>query len=370
MRKFLTLLFLGFMSLSASAHEMRPAVATLELEDEGVLRVRLEINLEAWLSGVDPALDDTDDSPVAPTYDRLRALSSGELVDAAKSRLADLADTVRIASRGVSVAMSVTAIEVLPAEDDELPRDTLVRLVGGLPEGADSLTYQVDASLPDTAVRLLLADSDAKVQYVKTGEISDSLSLDAAVTRSWLAIALEYIELGFTHILPKGLDHIVFILGLTLISKRLIDLVLQVTAFTVAHSVTLALGLYGVVNIAPFIVEPLIAASIVYIAVENIWHRRVNVSRTLVVFVFGLLHGLGFAGVLMELGLPQRDFVTGLLAFNIGVELGQLAVIVLAYLAVGVWVLNKSWYRQRVAIPASALIGTIGLFWLVQRVAG
>jgi hypothetical protein len=203
---------------------------------------------------------------------------------------------------------------------------------------------------------------------VKSGQSSDALSLDQAVKRSLSALVVEYIELGFTHIIPRGLDHIIFILGLTLISKRLIDLVIQVTAFTVAHSVTLALGLYGVLELPSSIVEPLIAASIIYIAVENIWHHKVNRSRALVVFAFGLLHGLGFAGVLTELGLPERDFVVGLLSFNAGVELGQLAIILVAYLSVGIWVLRYPWYQSRVAVPLSLLIGIIGCYWFVERV--
>ena len=330
MGKYLTGLLLGFLSLTAAAHEMRPAVATLEIGDEAVLRVQLEISLEAWLAGIDPALSDTSDSPAAPAYDRLRALSPEGLVEEAQASLVELADAVGIEAGGKPVAMTVTSIEVRAEENAELPRLSLVRLVGGLPEGADSLTYRVDETLPDTAVRLRLSAADTKVQFVQTGDRSDALALDAAVSRSLSAIIVEYIELGFTHILPKGLDHIIFILGLTLISKRLIDLVIQVTAFTLAHSVTLALGLYGILNLAPSVVEPLIAASIVYVALENIWHQRVNTARTLIVFCFGLLHGLGFAGVLKELGLPQRDFVAGLISFNLGVEFGQLTVIAIA----------------------------------------
>ena len=206
------------------------------------------------------------------------------------------------------------------------------------------------------------------MQFVKNGQESSDLSLDRMIERSVSSLVVEYIELGFMHIIPRGLDHIIFILGLTLISKRLVDLVIQVTAFTVAHSVTLALGLYGVVEVPASIVEPLIAASIIYIAVENIWHHKVNRSRAIVVFAFGLLHGLGFAGVLTELGLPARDFVVGLLSFNVGVELGQLAIILGAYLSIGIWIVHRSWYRVRFAVPMSLLIGLVGCYWFVERV--
>jgi len=363
-------LLLVISSFVASAHEMRPSIASLSVDDKGVLTLELVTNVEAWLANIDPSLSDTNDSPNAAHYDQLRALDSDTLINMIRDGSPDITDVVEIFSAGVPVGMSLTAISVLPVDDTELPRDTKLILVGDLPSGASSITYRVHETFPNTAVRLFLGNSDPRVQFVKSGQASDALLLIQTAERSVGAVLAEYIELGFTHIIPRGLDHIIFILGLTLISKRFIDLLIQVTAFTVAHSVTLALGLYGVLKLPPSIVEPLIAASIVYIAVENIWHHRVNTSRALIVFCFGLLHGLGFAGVLMELGLPERDFLIGLLAFNGGVELGQLAVILLAYLSVGIWVIRYPWYESRVAVPVSALIGMVGVYWFIERVAG
>lgn len=360
----------GFWALSASAHEMRPAIATLTVSDQGVLSVALETNLEAWLAGVNPTLSDTDDSPNAAQYDALRAMDADDLQAVFLPRMREFADRIHIEVEGVSIAMTVTLHEVIMESDPELPRLSVVRLVGGLPDQAQAFRYRVDEQLPNTAVRFLRAEQEPQVAFVKHAETSPQFSLDGSVTRSVAAIVWDYVELGFTHILPRGIDHIVFILGLTLMSKRLVDLVIQVTAFTVAHSVTLALGLYGVLNLSPAIVEPLIAASIVYIAVENCWHQRVGLSRAFVVFVFGLLHGMGFAGVLTELGLPERDFVVGLLSFNLGVELGQLAIIALAYFSVGIWLLHKTWYRRAVAIPVSLCIGGLGMYWLIERTTG
>lgn len=177
----------------------------------------------------------------------------------------------------------------------------------------------------------------------------------------------QYVVLGFTHILPKGLDHILFVLGLFLLSTRAKPLLLQVTAFTVAHSITLALSIYGVVSLPSNIVEPLIALSIAYVAIENLVVRDYRPWRPAIVFAFGLLHGLGFAGVLQELGLPREQFATALLAFNVGVELGQLAVIFGAFLAVGLWFGRKEWYYGRVTLPASIVIAFVGLYWTIER---
>ncbi|WP_159931092.1 HupE/UreJ family protein [Oceanicoccus sp. KOV_DT_Chl] len=181
-----------------------------------------------------------------------------------------------------------------------------------------------------------------------------------------VSIIPEFIGLGFTHIIPKGMDHILFVLGLFFLSLKMSVLFWQVTAFTLAHSVTLAMTIFGVIAISPEIVEPLIALSIAVVAFENIYRKDLKLWRVLVIFIFGLIHGMGFAGVLAELGLPADAQWTALVAFNIGVEFGQIAVVLIALGAV--WLMrNKHWYRQWVSIPASVAIGCVGLFWFYQR---
>ncbi|MBT8061141.1 MAG: HupE/UreJ family protein [Xanthomonadales bacterium] len=184
--------------------------------------------------------------------------------------------------------------------------------------------------------------------------------------RPWHEVAGLYLHLGYVHILPRGLDHILFVLALFLASTRFRALLLQVSVFTLAHTLTLGLAAAGKISATPGIVEPLIAASIAFVAVENIFLKDISRWRPLVVFGFGLFHGLGFAGVLQGLGLPEGQFLAALVSFNIGVELGQLSVIVAA------WVLlfkyfGQEWYRPRIVIPASAAIALTGLWWAVQR---
>jgi len=178
----------------------------------------------------------------------------------------------------------------------------------------------------------------------------------------------EYIKLGYLHIIPKGLDHILFILGLFFASTRIRPLLLQITAFTLAHTVTLALATLGLIKIPAMIIEPLIALSIAYVAVENIIlkSRKTSTWRPAIVFGFGLLHGLGFASVLMNLGLPQSGFLSGLIAFNIGVELGQLSIIALLSLLLYRFI-QKSWYPAKISIPSSIIIALIGVYWTVER---
>ena len=182
----------------------------------------------------------------------------------------------------------------------------------------------------------------------------------------WTVIR-QYVVLGFTHILPKGVDHILFVIGLFLLSTRLRTVLAQVTAFTVAHSITLGLSIYGIVALPPRVVEPLIALSIAYVAIENLITRELHAWRIGVVFLFGLLHGLGFAGVLRELGLPRGEFLTALLSFNLGVEFGQVSVIAAAALVTAPFVKGER-YRRRVVVPASLAIAAVGIYWTVTRV--
>ncbi|WP_242581969.1 HupE/UreJ family protein [Hymenobacter telluris] len=177
-----------------------------------------------------------------------------------------------------------------------------------------------------------------------------------------------YLQLGFTHILPLGLDHILFVLSIFFLEPRLKPVLWQATAFTVAHSITLGLAMYGLIAPPTAVVEPIIALSILFVAIENIFANRLNPWRVAIVFGFGLIHGLGFASALTGLGLPRNMFFESLISFNVGVELGQVTVILLAWLLVGRWFSNKAWYKQRVVIPASVVIGLVAAYWTVERV--
>ncbi len=181
-------------------------------------------------------------------------------------------------------------------------------------------------------------------------------------------VASIYVQLGFTHILPLGLDHILFVLSLFLLNPTLKPILLQATAFTVAHTITLGLAMYGVIKPPSNIIEPVIALSILYVALENIFSPKLKASRIGIVFLFGLIHGMGFASVLTELGLPKNTYFSSLIMFNIGVELGQIAVILAAYFLLGKIFGSKPYYRKWIVIPLSVIIASVALFWTVQRI--
>ena len=182
------------------------------------------------------------------------------------------------------------------------------------------------------------------------------------------AAAILYLQLGYLHIVPFGLDHIFFVLSLFLLSPKLKPVLWQATAFTVAHSITLGLAMYQIITAPTNLVEPLIALSILYVSLENIFSPRLKASRIGVVFLFGLVHGLGFAGALGQLGLPRNHYLLSLVMFNLGVELGQITIILLAYFLLAKWFAKKPWYRKRIVIPLSVLIAIIAAWWVVGRI--
>ncbi len=184
------------------------------------------------------------------------------------------------------------------------------------------------------------------------------------------AVISNYIKIGFIHIIPRGLDHILFVLGLFFYAPRWRPLLVQITIFTLAHSLTLALASRGLVTVPATIVEPLIAASIAYVALENLWQKKLRLSRLLIIFAFGLLHGLGFAAVLSDIGLPSTDFLISLISFNVGVELGQITVIAAALMLSRLLPLSPDGYRRFIAVPASLVIGVIGIGIAAERVVG
>ncbi|GHE87137.1 HupE/UreJ family protein [Thalassotalea profundi] len=176
----------------------------------------------------------------------------------------------------------------------------------------------------------------------------------------------EFLYQGYVHIVPKGLDHILFVLALFLLARKTSTLLWQISVFTLAHTITLALGIFDIINIPSSFVEPLIALSIAYVAIENIFQQKLTRARLPIIFAFGLLHGLGFASVLLELGLQPQQFITSLIAFNIGVEIGQLSVILVAF-SLLCWFYKKDWYQRRIVMPMSIVIALIGVYWFIER---
>jgi hydrogenase/urease accessory protein HupE len=331
----------------ASAHEIGTLQVTVTFRADGHYQARVLLHSA---------------SALAEEYGRLRAAGEPERSQRREGFRRTFVEKTRLVFDGARALPSATLEEAPGAE-------VTVRLEGSVPTGARAFRWSSDLGYTTYALQLQKeGDRSPTTYWLAVGEESPDYALDggSGAGGRWRT-ALVYLHLGFTHIVPKGLDHILFVLGLFLLSVRLRPLLAQVTAFTVAHSITLALTMYGVVSLPPSIVEPAIALSITCVAVENVLTRELKPWRVALVFAFGLLHGMGFAGVLSELGLPRSQFATALVAFNAGVELGQLAVIGCAYALLGAWFKDRDWYRRRVVVPASAAIAAVGACWTVQR---
>jgi hydrogenase/urease accessory protein HupE len=339
---------------SASGHELG-TIRTFVTFSRGTYSIDVIVDREHLPPGFAAA--------PAPSSPRIRNLRPAEAPAVARI-LTEVLRNSRVAFDGRPAVP-----EAEWADPDPGASQPVLRLTGAIPGGARSFTWSNGLRLGTYLLTISTEGDPHPVrEWIEGGETSRPFVLASRVvppTRG--AVVLQYLGLGYTHILPKGTDHILFVLGIFLLSRRLKPILLQVTSFTVAHTITLALTIYGIVSLRPAIVEPLIALSIVYVAVENVFTSELSPWRVALVFGFGLIHGMGFAGVLSELGLPRSEFLTALLSFNAGVELGQLTVILAAFLLVGLPFRHKPWYRRRVVIPLSIAIGAVGLYWAVQR---
>jgi hydrogenase/urease accessory protein HupE len=186
-------------------------------------------------------------------------------------------------------------------------------------------------------------------------------------------VAATYLRLGVEHIL-LGYDHLLFVLGLILVAASTRQLVMAITAFTAAHSITLAAAVLGVVHVPPKPVEAVIALSIAFVAVEIVRAREGKAGTAarapwLVAFAFGLLHGFGFAGALSEIGMPEGHIPAALLFFNLGVEAGQLLFVAAVMVSAALVRLVRLPLPRWAALAPPYVIGSVAMFWVLQRVA-
>jgi hypothetical protein len=427
---------------AANAHEVLPSIGDMR-EVDGRVTFEIRANLESFIAEINlTETADTNESAQAATYDELRALPPEALAAAFSEFWPQMARGITLTADAAPLVPELTAVRVEAIGDVEVVRPSIFEFSAELPAGAETLQMGWG---PEFGV-LVLRQMDVPAPYdgyLEAGALSDNIPLAGGGQATNWETFVDYIPVGFDHIVPKGLDHILFVLGLFFLAARFRPLLLQVSLFTIAHTITLALAALGYTKFLDdffaanlgiefiAVVEPLIALSIVYVAVENVFMKGISPWRPFVIFVFGLLHGLGFASVLGEFGLPESAFVAALIGFNVGVEIGQLAVIavmflciwqalridrgrnevgqgfavysVLLIIAIALMALNPAglmtalenpaWlfgiplaavfvlciasiqfrdqidaYRRLVAVPCSIAIAVVGAYWFVERV--
>ena len=346
---------------ASSAHEVQPAVADISLSADSA-EIVIDWNIEAPVAGVDlEGLEDTNASDRAEVYDALRVLDPDAMRAAFEEAWPGIAAQITLQAGGQNIDFAVQSVRVAEIGNVDLARISEVTLAAELPADNSRVVFGWQPSLGPLVIRQSAIEGGYST-FLVSGGVSDPIPREGSTDQTaWQAFA-DYIRVGFDHIVPLGLDHILFVLGLFFLSLRMGSLLWQISAFTLAHTVTLALGALDIVRLRGDIVEPLIAASIVYVGIENVLARGLMPWRPVVVFMFGLLHGLGFASVLSDFGLGAEHFVPKLIGFNVGVEIGQLAVILAAWIALGAIFSRYAWYFARIAAPVSIGISVIALF--------
>ena len=361
---FSAIILLPFQSL---AHEITPNIADISINRKSIT-VELRFNVEAFLARIDLSLiQDTDDAEQISNYKNLRTLNSDSLSALFQENWQHFSNQIGINSStfGKVIKLDFVSLSIPYLEELDLPRLSIVTFKVNLPD-IGAVTFRLNEIFGSTILRQFGVE-EGLTQYLAPGQTSDAMQRNVSLPKSSISRLGEYTLIGFYHVVPHGLDHILFVLGLFLLSLKTSILLWQISAFTLAHTLTLIASAFGIISINSSIVEPLIAASIVYISVENIFFSNLNKWRTVIVFALGLLHGLGFATVLAEFGLPTEQFLPALIGFNIGVELGQLSVIFIAYLLIGLLFGKKQYYRSFITIPASCIIALTGCWWVFER---
>ena len=368
---FKVFIFLLLFIKSSYAHELRPAIANLDIyEKNNVTNASLTIrlNLEAIIAEVDMGYPNAKESTELDQYESLRKMSAVELLKKFNSKIKNIQNKVYLTSASSTYSLILLNIYIPEVGNTDIIRDTIINFdIKNIKD--DYLKFSWDKNLGSIILRVNSTNNDDLYsELIQTGEKSDWFSLKDKREENLIDNVKSYTQLGFKHIIPKGLDHILFVLALFLLSSRLKPLILQISIFTLAHTITLFLGVLNLIKIPSMIVEPIIALSISFVAIENLFTEKLKKTRPYIIFIFGLLHGLGFAGVLNEIGIIDDLFFSSLISFNIGVELGQISVILLSYIFISLLFQNKSWYRNKITKPLSLIIALIGFYWFFERI--
>lgn len=353
---------------------VKPALVEISVFAEGRYRVELRASIEAIMTGINSKYKNTQESPNSDAYDELRELQSAQLMQKFTPFRQTLTDNIQLNFDGQPVKLQISDVSIPEPGYTKVPRISLIVFEGEIDREIQQLSWYYPAAFSDNAVRVRQVDLENEKwhwspwQWLRNDQPSDVFSLTEVFSEpSTSSVIVDYTAAGFAHIIPRGLDHILFILGIFLLGTQLKPLAWQATMFTLAHSITLSLAMFNIISLPASIVEPLIALSIAYIAFENMYAHKLRNSRLALVFAFGLLHGLGFASVLADFGMPQSAYAIALISFNIGVEIGQLAILLLGYFSLTIWFKEREQFHRYVTLPGSFMIGVVGIYWTWER---
>mgnify|MGYP001298269454 FL=1 len=369
---FIIAIFINFFSTLTISHEIKPSIADFTY-DENFLNIKIRLNAELILSNIDASkISNTNSSSLSDIYDKLRILNKIELEELFKSSWQEISTNIDIKINNETKKINLINIEVEDIKNFEISRDTHIYLQVLLNNNSEYFTFSWIKKYGPIIFRENNNDKledELITEYLQSGIVSNQFSFNEKNFKNRLNSFIKFFVLGVQHIIPKGLDHILFIFGLFLFSSSLKKLITQITIFTIAHSITLIFVSLSLMKINPQIVEPIIALSIVYVGIENIFKNYLKeYLRYVVILFFGLLHGLGFALVLSDIGYRSSELFLNLISFNIGIEVAQISIVLALYILIALNFAKYKNYRIFFQVPSSILISTIGFYWFLERI--
>ena len=366
------IVFLNLFSTSSISHEIKPSIADF-FYDDNYLNFKIRLNAELILSDIDASnVSNTDSSSLSEIYDEFRILNNKDLEQIFQNSWNQISSNIEIKINNVSKQTNLIKIEVEDIQNFEISRDSHVYFRVLLDKNSEQFTFRWVKNYGPIILRENnnnKLEDELVTEYLQSGIESSQFSFKENNFSKTFNSFAKFFVLGIQHIIPKGLDHILFIFGLFLFSSSLKKLISQITIFTIAHSITLIFVSLSLMRINPQIVEPIIALSIVYIGLENIFKKYIKeYLRYVVILFFGLLHGLGFALVLSDIGYKSSDLFVNLISFNLGIEVAQISIVLVLYLLIALNFAKNKNYRIFFQVPSSILISSVGLYWFFERI--
>jgi hypothetical protein len=360
-------------NIASIADVVKPALIEASVFADKRIQLQIDFSAEAAITEISTKYKKTTDAPNSDAYDALRSLKQKDLEEKFINYLPSFTDKLELTVNGIPQSLKLVSIKSDIVGYKKRPRKTILILEANPKKWPEIISWKYGKVYGDSAFRYRLYKKDEYTwnqwKWLRDGKESGDIDLENPEPETVGQRMLKFMGIGFDHVIPLGVDHILFIIGMALSTIMIKRLLILVTSFTLAHTITLGLAMYGVVEMSPRVIEPLIALSIAYIALENIYFKFAPRIKTIVVFFVGLVHGLGFATMLKDFKMTNDQLFPTLVGFNIGVELAQiLLVLIVLTISLSIIKLNINNYRYFV-VPISSLIGATGLWMTYDRIS-
>lgn len=370
----LSFIFFTLFSSYSSADVLKPALVEITIFDNNEIQIELDLSIEAAMSSISTSSKNTKNSPFEDKYNTLRALGPDELKAKFLPFEIDFRKDFDLLINNKPLSLELTEINIGNIGYKKRARKTILTYTGYSNDWIRTIQWKYNKKYGDNAIRYQIFEKDkynwSKWTWLRDGKSTDAIELNNPRPESFIERSVQFVKIGFDHVIPMGWDHILFIVGMALSSLVLRNLIILVSTFTIAHTITLGIATAGLVEVPGAIVEPIIAFSIAYVAIENLFGKVAIIRKSFIVFFFGLIHGLGFASMLREFDMTPDNFINTLISFNIGVELAQILIVLSILLILLLFKKYNLNYQKYIVVPVSVIISLIGIYWGIERIIG